>query len=124
MRPEDQEQFVQKVMSPFDVITKQLSDHSSIEESKDEESDKPASAALTRYQESFLEMPNEPDSPDTDKIEAPTNHQIDVININKTKPVEDEKNNKIDEDNISTTPLDIDTPEGFEKFANGLVKSD
>ncbi|XP_015126813.1 uncharacterized protein LOC107048249 [Diachasma alloeum] len=121
MRPEDQEQFVRKVMSPFDAITKQLADHSVIEGLKEEgeESDS-TNSPLTKYEESFLEMPNE----DNKKVdEVPLNHKDDNTeeNVETTSEayqiVENETKNPV-------SSLDIDTPEGFQKFADGLVATD
>lgn len=84
-------------MSPFDAITKQLTDHSAIEESKVEEA---TNLPLTKYEESFLEMPNEEDK----KIaNMPLNH----------KGHEDEVTKKIIEttevvEHETQSPIDID----------------
>ncbi|XP_011302372.1 uncharacterized protein [Fopius arisanus] len=121
MPPENHEQFVRKVMSPFDTITKQLTDHSAIEESKLEEADNdPTNLPLTKYEESFLEMPNEEDKKPQDVL---FNHQG-----NKSEESIDNMSeaNETVSGGIknSTSDLDVDTPEGFQKFADGLVATD
>ncbi|XP_063973512.1 uncharacterized protein LOC135160658 [Diachasmimorpha longicaudata] len=118
MRPEDQDQFVRKIMSPFDAITKQLTDQSVIEELKEEESESdPINLPLVKYEESFVEMPNE-DTKNDEKI--PLNHKKDkngknVERTGKSYPtIENEMKNPI-------SKVDIDTSDAFQKFADGLV---
>ncbi|XP_057327409.1 uncharacterized protein LOC130668908 [Microplitis mediator] len=62
MTAEDKQLFAQKVMSPFDTITKQLTDQSAIEEFKFD-ADIPKHSPLISHQESFVEMPNEKPAP-------------------------------------------------------------
>lgn len=127
MRPEERQQFMDKVISPLTTITKQLTDHSFIEESKVDEYGTPTNLPLTKYQESFLEMPNEKDPMDDEgmkslKDEIPMNHKKigEEIAKNTLKYSEKMINEVI---NIPTTTINVDTVEGFQKFADGLVTS-
>ncbi|KAK0172764.1 hypothetical protein PV328_006042 [Microctonus aethiopoides] len=127
MRPEERQQFMDKVISPLATITKQLTDHSFIEESKIDEYGTPTNLPLTKYQESFLEMPNEKDPMDDEgmkslKDEIPMNHKKigEEIAKNTLKYSEKMINEEI---NIPTTTINVDTVEGFQKFADGLVTS-
>lgn len=109
MTTEDKQQFIEKVMSPFDTITKQLTDQSAIEELKHNGDDTPKHFPLirTRDQESFLEMPNEKPADKTDNL---FNH-----NHNHKMAPDDLKN--------GTAKIFTTTTES-QKFADGLVAID
>ncbi|XP_044595701.1 uncharacterized protein LOC123272766 [Cotesia glomerata] len=108
MTTEDKQQFIEKVMSPFDTITKQLTDQSAIEELKRDGEDTPKHFPLirTRDQASFLEMPNEKPADKTDNL---FNH-----NHNHKMAPDDPKNGTTKSNTFSTTTES-------QKFADGLV---
>ncbi|KAL0099049.1 hypothetical protein PUN28_020238 [Cardiocondyla obscurior] len=61
MEPEERQEFAKKIMSPLESITKQLTDHSAIEESRaaENENTETTSLPLTRYHEMTLDDKNE-----------------------------------------------------------------
>ncbi|XP_024877986.1 uncharacterized protein LOC112458529 [Temnothorax curvispinosus] len=61
MKPAEQQEFAKKIMSPLESITKHLTDHSAIEESKLEENQNSETTSLpiTRYHEMSLDDKNE-----------------------------------------------------------------
>ncbi|XP_011696411.1 PREDICTED: uncharacterized protein LOC105455061 [Wasmannia auropunctata] len=61
MEPEERQEFANKIMSPLESITKHLTDHSAIEESKlaDNQNTETTSLPITRYHEMSLDEKNE-----------------------------------------------------------------
>ncbi|XP_036150307.1 uncharacterized protein LOC118644203 [Monomorium pharaonis] len=61
MEPEERQEFAKKIMSPLESITKHLTDHSAIEESKfmDNQNSGTTSLPLSRYHEMSLDDKNE-----------------------------------------------------------------
>lgn len=61
MEPEERQEFAKKIMSPLESITKHLTDHSAIVESKLEENQgsETTSLPITRYHEMTLDDKNE-----------------------------------------------------------------
>lgn len=151
MRPEDHEKFMHSVMSPFDAITKHLTDHSAIEESKYEESelletsDGPLAENLANSAEDMNRNPqsDENDSKNSDasfsnvwpeggseNFPKSTNDQEEKIpDVNDDYPKKTECQNcegvqKTENKKWSNLSTDLDTPEGFQAFADGLLASD
>ncbi|XP_034948994.1 uncharacterized protein [Chelonus insularis] len=143
MHDDEQKEFIKKVMSPLEILTKQLIDQSALEQSKFVETDAFNTSELTRYHESFVEMPNEYTKEEMEnnslKIEVPKNHrnmEITSKNISRTDlPITrypESPNNmtqqvtltsNLEDCSKNTTMLDVDTIEGFQKFADGLVSA-
>lgn len=63
MEPEEQQEFAKKIMFPLESITKHLTDHSAIEESKfiENKNSDIASLPISRYHEMSLDEKNERD---------------------------------------------------------------
>lgn len=152
MQPEEHRKFMHSVMSPFDAITKQLTDHTAIEESKYEEADLPDSTEVPRHpnDQNYLETSNAetgngnddneeqstdssdlPNSGNEEDFDAVTNAEL----IREKDSASTEKNNSdtIDEckncqvskkKKLTNYSKDIDTPEGFQAFADGLIATD
>jgi len=61
MEPEERQKFAKKLMSPLESITKHLTDHSAIEESKfvENQNSETTSLPITRYHEINLDEKNE-----------------------------------------------------------------
>jgi len=61
MEPEERQKFAKKLMSPLESITKHLTDHSAIEESKfvENQNSETTSLPITRYHEISLNEKNE-----------------------------------------------------------------
>lgn len=82
MEPEERQEFAKKIMSPLESITKHLTDHSAIEESKFEETQnsETTSFPITRYHEMNL---NEKNENEKDLLEDSENYS-DLINSDGT----------------------------------------
>ncbi|XP_014477576.1 PREDICTED: uncharacterized protein LOC106746001 [Dinoponera quadriceps] len=151
---EEQQQFAKKIMSPLESIAKHLTDHSTIEES-DDENPETTHLPLTRYHEinldekdDGLELDKDSENyPDSDRAEenvtVPLNHKItdedyastekfdlqkttesttkDSANCDNAKSIDGPKSNASKSVDFSK---DVDTVEGFQRFSDGLLRSD
>jgi len=59
MEPEERQEFAKKIMSPLELITKHLTDHSTVEESKFIKNSDITSLPISRYHEMSLDEKNE-----------------------------------------------------------------
>ena len=132
MRPEEHQKFMHSVMSPFDAITKQLTDHSAIEESKYEESELPETSDQQSFLQTNEEVNNETNadniSPPTNEEDTDSNDQNVEDKVSTSPDVSDDCQNceepkKLNK-KLTNVSKDIDTPEGFQEFADGLLATD
>ncbi|XP_011879670.1 PREDICTED: uncharacterized protein LOC105568539 [Vollenhovia emeryi] len=110
MEPEERQEFANKIISPLESITKQLTDHSAIEESKFEENQNSETTSLpiTRYHEMNLDDKSEKEGDLL--LDNDSETYTDLVNNDRT--VEDtiaSSNHKlsIDEDFASTERYEI-----------------
>lgn len=130
MEPEERQQFVKKIMTPFESIAKHLTDHSAIEESKFDENQnsEATNLPLTRYQEfnmdekeeknddlvsgnaseAYLDLDSNDDSIKRDTTASPNHKLIDDDYASKEKYETDAHNTMVttEKDCDSTTVID------------------
>lgn len=151
MLPEDvNEELIDRMIVPFDSITKHLTDHAAVEEAKLNESKDFADSAIVRYGETSLakeetelnDSNKKKDEPKAERLIATT--QINGCNsdceVLTTMP-ESSTNVIMDTTTTSTAATaltaaqnttfknenstkDIDTVEGFQQFADSLIAMD
>jgi len=110
MEPEERQKFANKLMSPLESITKHLTDHSAIEESKfvENQNSETTSLPITRYHEISLNEKNEKEG----DFELDNNPEIysDLVNSDGTIGDTTASSNhklSIDEDYASTEKYEI-----------------